>query len=89
MLFNARFQHITEKILKKIGMKTLKNHRQVSKAWQNFIDNQNILWNKIVKKECGNETFQLACKNGHSKIVSMLIQNPAKFNIDLKGSLVG
>ena len=44
MVFNARFLHITEKIFKKMDIKTLKNCRQVSKSWQEFIDNQNILW---------------------------------------------
>ena len=65
--------------------KSLKNCRKVSKSWQECIDNQNILWNKIVEKKGGNETFQLACKNGHSKMAEMLIQKAAEFNIELNG----
>ena len=83
MVFYPRFQHITEQIFEKLDSKSLKNCRKVSKSWQECIDNQNILWNKIVKKKGGNKTFQLACKNGHSKMVEMLIKKPAKFNIDL------
>ena len=44
MVFHPRFRHVSEKILKKMDMKTFKNCRQVSKSWQEFIDNQNILW---------------------------------------------
>ena len=83
MVFYPRFQHITEQIFEKLDSKSLKNCRKVSKSWQECIDNQNILWNQIVEKEGGNKTFQLACKNGHSKMVEMLIKKPAKFKIDL------
>ena len=83
MVFYPRFQHITEQIFEKLDGNSLKNCRKVSKSWQECIDNRNILWNKIVEKEDGNKTFQLACKNGHSKMVEMLIKKPAKFNIDL------
>ena len=74
MAFYPRFSHISEQIFEKLDNQSLKNCREVSKSYQECIDNQNILWNKIVKKESGNETFQLACKNGHSKMVEMLIR---------------
>ena len=62
-----------------MDMKTFKNCKQVSKSWQEFIDNQNILW----KSETGANAFQLACLNGHSKMAGILIKNSKKFNINL------
>ena len=81
-IFFPRFPHIAEQIFACMEDKSLKNSRQVSKSWLNYIDNQNFLWNKIVQKEGGNKAFQKACKNGHSKMVEMLIQKSTKFDID-------
>ena len=64
MEFHLRFQHITEQIFEKLDKESLKNCREVSKSWQNFIDNRNILWIKLIKKEEGNKAFQLACIKG-------------------------
>ena len=44
MVFYEAFQHITEQIFEKLGTKSLKNCRKVSKSWQNCVDDQNILW---------------------------------------------
>ena len=83
MVFHLRFSHITEQIFENMDSKSLKNCREVSKSWQICIDNRNILWNKMVKKNSGNKAFQLACNKGHTKMAQMLIQKPAWFNIDL------
>ena len=82
MVFNARFSHITEKILKKMNMKTLKNCRQVSTLWQEFIDDQGVLW----KNEAGTKAFQKACNNGQSKLAVILIKNSKRFNIDISST---
>ena len=79
MVFNSRFEHITEKILKKLDIKTLKNSRLVSKSWQEHIDNQKVLWTNVD----GAKVFQLACARGHMKMAEVLIQNSVRFNIDL------
>ena len=68
MVFHSRFQHITENIFRKMDIKSLKNCRQVSKSWQECIDNQKILW----KNEVGSKAFQVACENGHSKMAEIL-----------------
>ena len=83
MVFHLRFSHITEQIFENLDSKSLKNCREVSKSWQICIDNRNILWNKMVKKNSGNKAFQLACNKGHTKMAQMLIQKPAWFNINL------
>ena len=74
MVFHQGFQHITEQIFEKMDEKNLKNCREVAKSWQNCIDNQNILWIKMAKKNGGTKSFQLACKNGHFKMAKMVIQ---------------
>ena len=82
MVFYSRFQHITEKIFKKSDKNSLKNFREVARIWQKSIDNQDILWNKIVKKENRNESFRLACIVGHSKIAEMLMNKHSNPKID-------
>ena len=84
MAFCPQFQHITEKIFKKSEKKSLKNCRQVAKSWQNCIDNQNVLWNKIVDDEKNaNIAFAKACKIGHSKIAEMLVLKSTDLKINL------
>ena len=82
MLFHPRFPHITEKIFKNLGINGLKNCREVSKLWQNCIDDQNILWKELVKSKGVNRAFQLACEKGHSKMANMLIQKFDEIKID-------
>ena len=62
MLFHSRYPHITEKIFENLDKESLKSTRLVSKSWQNCIDNQNILWYKILENEDAEEAFQLVCK---------------------------
>ena len=79
MAFSPRFQHITEHILMKMDIETLKTCRMVSKIWLDCIDNQKILW----QTENGNRAFLLACLNSHSRMAETLIKNSTRFNIDL------
>ena len=83
MVFHQLFPHITEQIFKIMDDKSLKNCRKVTKSWQISIDNRNILWEKIAKKNGGTKTFQLACEIGHFKIANMLIQKAKEFKIDV------
>ena len=73
IIFYSRYPHITKKIFEKMDKESLKNSRLVSKSWQNCIDNQNILWVKILEDKDAEEAFQLACKNGHLKMAKFLI----------------
>ena len=83
MIFYPRFPHIAEQIFEQLDGKSLKNCREVAKLWQECIDDKNLLLIKIVEDIGGNKAFQLARKKGPLKMVEMLIQNAAKFNIDL------
>ena len=83
MGFTPRFPHITDQIIEKLDQNSLKNCREVSKSWQNYVDHRNLLWNEIVEEKGGPTAFRLACEKGHLKMAEMLLMNPAKFNIDL------
>ena len=83
MVFCPRFLHIAEQIFEHLDNKSLKNCREVAKSWQECIDDRNILWIRIVEAKGGNAAFQSACRNGHSKIAEMLMQNSAEFHIYL------
>ena len=80
MRFYLRFPHISEKIFQQSNKDSIKNSRKVCKSWQNCIDNKNILWRKIVKSNNCNEVFLSACKNGHFKMVEMLVDKNTQFN---------
>ena len=60
MIFHQRFSHISKQIFEKLDEKNLKICREIAKPWQDCIDNQNILWNKIAKKNGGAQSLQLA-----------------------------
>ena len=85
MVFHTRFSHVTEKIFAHLDEASISNCREIAKSWQESIDNRNILWLKIVQKRGANEAFQLACKNGHSKMAIMLLKKPEEFSIKVWG----
>ena len=62
---------------------SLKSSRLVLKSWQNCIDNQNILWKKILEDEVSEQAFRQACKNGHVKMAKILIQKSNELNIEV------
>ena len=83
MVMKTRFPHIVEKVFVHMDKNNLINCRQVAKPWQNYIDNKLFLWNKIVDEQGSNKAFQIACKNGFSKFVEMVLKKPTNYNIDL------
>ena len=83
MLFRQRFQHITEQVFEKLDKKSLRYCREVTKAWQNCIDDCNILWKKIVDEYGVNTAFCLACRNGNEKMAYMLVTELSRFYVDL------
>ena len=82
VVFYPAFPHIAEKIFAQLDKRSLRSCRKVSKSWLDIIDNRNLLWNEILRNENGKKAFRLACKNGHTKILGMLFQKSAEFNID-------
>ena len=83
MVFYPRFPHIAEDIFKKMDKETFRNCRLLSKPWQEYIDNQNLLWNKFIEDRDVNKAFQRAIRSGHSKMTEFLILKSIQFNIDL------
>ena len=85
--FYSRFPHIAERIIEKLDDSTLKNCRQVAKSWQNYIDDTNVSWIRIVNipsiPQNGETYFQIAAKAGQSKITKMIIQNSKELDLDL------
>ena len=81
MIFYSRFSHITEKIFKKFDKSSLRIGREISKSWQTYIDDGNLLWNEIINKDSGEAEFLLACWNGHLPITKILVQKHIEFNI--------
>ena len=84
MVFYPRFEHIAETIFQKVDKKSIRNLRLISKPFQEYIDDRNILWRKIMKDEDSNEAFQSALINGHTKMTEFLIQKSIEFGIDLR-----
>ena len=83
MDFYPRFAHIAEDIFKKMEKETYKNLRLLSKQWQKYIDDGNLLWIKLLEDKDANNAFQLAIEKGHFKMTEFLILKSTKFNIDL------
>ena len=83
MVMQPRFPHIVDKIFIHLEKNSLKSCRQVAKSWRNYIDNGSFFWNKIIDEQGSNKAFQIACKNGFSKFVEMVLKKPTNYNIDL------
>ena len=66
MVFYERFQHISEKIIERLDIISLRNCREVSKSWQKCIDQQIISWTRHVDiptiQGNGDTYFHLAAK---------------------------
>ena len=48
MDFYPRFPHIAEQIFQKLGHQGIRNFRLLSKSSLEFINNENLLWKKII-----------------------------------------
>ena len=83
MVFHPRFQHITKQIFKHLDNENLKNLREISISWQEFIDNRNILWNEVFKNKDCNNAFQLSCQDGLTNIARFLIKRSVHFKVNL------
>ena len=88
LAFYPRFAHISDQIFVHLDNKSLTNCREVSKAWQECIDDRNVFWNRFVKNKDPNQTFQWSCKNGHLNIAKMLLQKSSKFEIGLNAKYI-
>ena len=84
-IFFLRFFHIVLKIFEQLDNKNLKNCREVSKKWKNFIDNHNLLWTRIVNLPTilndRNTYLHIAAKTGQIVIFetiekSEIVKNP-------------
>ena len=48
LVFNQGFSHITEQIFEQLDKKTVTKCREVSKSWQEFIDQKNFSWIRVI-----------------------------------------
>ena len=51
--FFVKFPHLTEKIFDNLGNKSLAECREVSRAWQSYLDEQKILQVRIIRSIVG------------------------------------
>ena len=86
MDFYPGFPHIAEQIFQKMDKDALKNCRLLSKSWLEYIDNQNLLWKKVIDVQNANQAFQSACNDGFPKMVKFLIQKSEDFKINLNNT---
>ena len=49
MAFYPGFPHIAEEIIKQMGKESIRKCRLLSKSWEEYIDNQDLLWIKIIE----------------------------------------
>ena len=77
--FITRFIHITIQVFDQLDNQSLKNSREVSKSWKEYIDHKNLSLIRIVKipgtlKKW--ETYlHLAAKSGQLSIFEMILKN--------------
>ena len=77
--FITRFVHIANQVFDQLDNQSLKNSREISKSWKEFIDHKNLSFIRIVKipetlKKW--ETYlQLAAKSGQLSIFEMILRN--------------
>ena len=75
--FIFRFPHIAEKIFEQLDNKSLTNCREVTKSWQNFIDEINIIWIRIVNIPTilsdGDTYLHLAAQTGQTEVFGEIL----------------
>ena len=86
-----RFSHLPEQIFEKLDNKSLTSSRMIGISWQNFIDERGYPWTRFkdviaeLNEKCdADETaFHVACEEGYTRIVEMILENSSELNIDL------
>ena len=70
--FTGRFPHIAIQIFEQLNDESLKKCREVTKDWQQFIDDKNLSWTRIVEipVQKGKSTYlKLAFKTGQINVL--------------------
>ena len=75
--FIFRFPHIAEKIFEQLDNKSLTNCREVTKSWQNFINEINLIWIRIVNIPTilsdGDTYLHLAAQTGQTEMFGEIL----------------
>ena len=75
--FIFRFPHIAEKIFEQLDNKSLTNCREVTKSWQNFINEINLIWIRIVNIPTilsdGDTYLHLAAQMGQTEVFGEIL----------------
>ena len=90
-----RFSHLAEQIFQNLNNEGLVKCREGGRFWQNFIDERNYPWIRIVNIPTilphGWTYLHLAVRNGQIDMVEKIMRNSVEFEIDLnaKDSVLG
>ena len=87
--FIGRFPHIAIQIFEQLNDESLKKCREVTKHWQQFIDDKNLSWTRIVEipVQKGKSTYlKLAFKTGQINVLKTILEKTE--NEILKTSLL-
>ena len=78
-VFISRFTHIAEDILEQLDNKRLISCREVSKSWQEFIDQKKFSWIRLVNMPTllnnGNKYLHFAAKAGQIKLFNDVFES--------------
>ena len=58
-----RFDHLGKQIFARLDNEKLANSREAGRAWKNFIDNENLPWNRIVVQK-------YSCQDGETPLLT-------------------
>ena len=82
-----RFSHLAEQIFQNLKNEGLAKCREGGRFWQNFIDERNYPWIRIVNIPTilphGWTYLHLAVRNGQIDMVEKIMKNSVEFGIDL------
>ena len=79
LVYYSKFPIIIEQIFEQLIVKNLKSCREVSKSWQDWIDNRNFSWITIVRIPkillFGETYLHLAVKNEQSHTFGIILED--------------
>ena len=79
-----RFSHLVIQIFEKLDNKSLTKCREVRKSWQKFIDENNIVWIRIVNipsvPKNGNTFLHIATRTGQIGITELILSEDCEVN---------